>query len=342
MLSFRNVIGAGALAATVMGASAYLMDATPAEACIHPQKEFKYPIKSGAQKGLIFFADGRQEMVIRPGYKVDGEGLEARNDAVEGFTEVAWLVPVPSLPDNYEEVDDKMFGDLEKFTKAELGWPARNARVARDGEPGQDADQPGAQFEESVEVGDYTIQPVKAKGELGALELNGWLEDNGFGTVDAEIMKYYQDNDHYWLAVKLRNPEGLPADGTVKPLQIGFKTDKPVYPIKINEGRGEFDLELWLITNNKVDLDKTRAFGLTTVEQRDVDMEQTNRKTAFNNLPESVRDIAAGVDELKPLKDGDLHCYRFFGAGLNEKTDLGKLKDDLKFEWKPEPVKAED
>ena len=341
MLSFRNILAVGAMAVAVAFGSAFLSSSQPVQGCLHPPREFEYPIKAGAQKGLIFYADGYETMVLRPSYKVEGEGLKVKNDAVEGFTTVAWIVPVPNLPDSYKEADEKMFSKLADFTKpfemiSEDSWKGDPA----DGKLSKEKN--GVEFLEEVKVGDYTIQPVKAKGEIGGIELKGWLTDNGFGGVEDDVLKYYLDNDFYWLAVKLHRAEGLPQNGEVKPLQISFKADAPVYPIKINQGRGSFDLELWVITKKEIDLEKSRAFGLLTIEQQDSMMGQTARKTKFEELPKEVRSVA-DREALKNLKEGEIFCYRFFGAGLDGATNLAKLDTDLKFEWKleqkPEPKK---
>ncbi|MCA8913577.1 MAG: DUF2330 domain-containing protein [Planctomycetes bacterium] len=322
---------AGALSLTAAWA---LIPQPTAEACMHPPREFKYPIKAGAQRGLILFSDGHEELVIRPSYKVEGEGLKVKNDAVEGFTTLAWIVPVPNLPDTYKEADAKLFTELGKFTEPKEPVWRGDPRNAED--PTDDAhdEKEGAEFLEEVKVGDYTIQPVKAKGEIGAVELNGWLKDNGFGEVDAKVMKHYIENSYYWLAVKLHRDEGLPQNGEVKPLQIGFDTDKPVYPMKINQGRGSFDLELWVISADEIDTEKTKAQGLLTVKQKDPAMYQANRKTEYARLPKVVKDLADSDAKLKKLKEGDLYCYRFFGAGMDDKVDLAKLESDLGFPTK--------
>lgn len=341
MISFRNLLVAGSLVGALAFGAALFIETRDAQACLHPEHEFKFPIKAGAQKGLIFFADGREELVIRPSYKVEGEGLKVKNDAVEGFTTLAWLVPVPNLPDTYKEADAKLFSELEDFTRPQ-------ERATRDGRRSlgknwsdEEDSANGVEFLEEVKVGDYSIQPVKAKGEMGALELNNWLSTNGFGSVDEKVMKYYIDNNHYWLAIKLKNDKGLPANGEVKPLRIGFDTDKPVYPIKINQGRGSFDLELWLITAQEIDTEKTKALGLETVEQQDSTMLQKNRKTRFSDLPQVVKDVASDDEGLKKLKAGELYCYRFFGVGVDKDIDLSKLEADLGFSFKAEEPKKD-
>lgn len=336
MISWRTSLAAGAIAAGALFGT-FLFNPESAQACLHPAREFKYPIKAGAQKGLILFADGRQTMVIRPSFTVEGEGLTVKDDAVEGFTTIAWLVPTPNLPEGYKEADAKLFSELSDFTEAEERV-ARNGVKELKGEWDGPTEDQGMEMHEEVKVGDYTIQPIKAKGELGQLELNNWLKNNGFAEVSADVLKHYTDKDYYWLAIKLDNPKGLPADGEVKPLQLSFATEKPVYPIKINHGSGGFDLELWVICGKELDTEKTKAFGLKTVEQQDAMMGQSNRKTRFSRLPSVVKDVAKDDEGLKNLKAGDLYCYRFFGDGLGEDVDLSKLENDLNFSFKEAAV----
>ncbi|MCB9893144.1 MAG: DUF2330 domain-containing protein [Planctomycetes bacterium] len=337
MYSIRKLMITGSLAGAIAFGGALLVDNRTAEACLHPPKEFQFPIKAGSQKGLVFFADGREQLVIRPSYTVEGEGLVVKNDAVEGFNTLAWIVPVPNLPDTYEEADAKLFSELAEFTKP-IEDPAQDDKRNALGNDWHDSEKEkdGAEFLEQVKVGDYTIQPVKAKGEMGGLELNRWLTDNGFGSVDEKVMKHYIDKGYYWLAVKLNNAKGLPANGEVKPLRIGFATDKPTFPIKINQGRGSFDLELWVITSKQIDTDKTKAQGLKTVKQQDDEMVQSNQKTTFSRLPEVVKEVANDDEALKNLKTGDLYCYRFFGAGMDGDCDLSKLDEDFTFTFKEE------
>jgi hypothetical protein len=340
MFTIRNLLLGASLGGALAFSGALMLDNRTAEACIHPPREFKYPIKAGAQRGLVFFADGREELVIRPSYKVEGEGLKVKNDAVEGFTTVAWIVPVPSLPDSYKEADEKLFSSIADFTKP-FDTIGMNG-LADDLDSARKEGRQGAEFLEEVKVGDYTIQPVKAHGELGGIELQGWLKDNGFGKVEDSVLKHYLDNDYYWLDVKLERAEGLPANGEVKPLQMSFKTDKPVFPLKINAGAGEFELELWVISNKEVDTEKTKAFGLQTVAQRDRIMDQKNHKTSFKALPEQARKLIEGEEGLKTLRTGDLYITRFFGTGMNKATDLTKLESDLNFTFLEPETKKKD
>lgn len=334
----RHLLAAVAFGVAAV-AAAPLFVAGPVDACLHPPVEIAYPLKPGTQLALVFFADGRQEMVIRPSYKLElpETGPNAPKDDAHGrLTTLAWVVPVPNVPDSYKEVDASMFTKLREFTPIDMISPL-NSDSPRENRARHSPDQKGVTMLEAVSVGDYTIQPIKAKGELGGLELNAWLKDKGFGEIAAPTLKYYLEKDYCWLAVRIHNAKGLPANGEVKPLQIGFATEKPVFPLKIHAGGNSFDLELWLITGKEIDTEKSKEYGLKTAGQISDLQTQRNQQTTFAELPEKVRAVANDVAGLKSLKTGNVHCVRFFGNGLNKATDLAKLETDLTFEFKPQP-----
>jgi len=308
---------------------------TPAEACLHPAKEFKYPIKAGSQRGLVMFHGGKQHLVVAPGYKVDGvPAAKIKNDAIEGLTSLAMIIPVPNLPESYAEADGNLFDELDEFTEAaEVENTNRVRRGAKglEDSPSED-DQDGATFYESVKAGAYTIQPIKASGEKGGIELNAWLGNNGFGAIGDDLLNYYMENKFYWLAVKLNAEKGLPVSGNLKPLHLTVETEKPFFPLKIRAGEGEFDAELWVICADKLDLDKTKAFGLQTAEQRDNMFYQKNRTAKPESLPKSVKALWSKFEMDK--SPAEINCYRFYGAGLNKGGSLAKLEKDLTFEFK--------
>lgn len=331
-----------------LGALAWLP--TQSNACIHGPEGFKGYVDSGAQRGLVFWDNGREELVIQPAYTINTTALEADEFTDDGmlknFKSFAWVLPLPSLPDKYAEVEPEIFTDLSKFTEVSSRIPEPEKS---DDEAGPviafDESEDEIEFFEALEVGDYVIQPIKAKGEVAGKELSGWLKDNGFGEVDERVMRFYIENDYYWLAMKLSSKDGLPADGSAKPLHISFKTPVPTYPWKIYDKRGEFDIELWVVTRNAIDLTKSRRFGLDTPEQLDDSQMQKNREPSYVQLPESVRAIGDSTNELKALRIGKVFLYRFVGHNIESEAglDLSLLQDELFFEFEkdiaPKPAK---
>lgn len=120
--------------------------------------------------------------------------------------------------DRYVEAEEKLVDDLQKFAAIESDKDWQKGADTRQGGP-EKGEANGAELLEAVQVGNYKIQPIKATGDKGGTELNAWLDDNGFGRVSESVLKFYLNKGHFWLAVKLSKEGGLPANGTVKPLQ---------------------------------------------------------------------------------------------------------------------------
>lgn len=311
------------------------------EASVHPNEDFHHYVDSGAQRGLLFWDNNRQELVIQPGYRINtidiGEDEFTPDGNLEAFTSFAWVLPLPTLPDKYQEVDPGLFDDIAKFTAVESRLPAgsdgRDTSDTGSIISGSDSDE--IEFLEALEVGDYKIQTIKANGEEGKEELADWLKNNGFGEVDERILRYYVEKEFYWVAIKLEAKDGLPPTGQLKPLHVSFESAYPVYPFKINDKQGAFDLQLWVITRDAIDLVKSQRFGIKTPEQNEDHLMQRNRETSYIKLPESVRAIADGSDDLKKLRIGKVFVYRFAGRDLEVEGgfDVALLMDELHFQF---------
>ncbi|MBZ0135699.1 MAG: DUF2330 domain-containing protein [Planctomycetes bacterium] len=308
------------------------------DAGLHGPPGFKGYVDTGAQRGLVFWDNGREELVLQPGWTIATSTLagDEYNDAglLKNFDEIAWVVPLPTLPDRYAAVDADLFDDMDEFAKVvsrvpepEGGSDVDDGPVISDGSETADV-----KMYEVVDVGDYTIQPIKS----GEKELSDWFKSNGFGEFDERVLRWYNQNNYCWLAVKATAKGGLPPDGTLKPLHISFKTPRPVYPYKIYDKRGAFNLELFVVTRDSIDLTKSRHFGIDTPEQAADFRQQKNREVSYIKLPETVRAIADGAEDLKALRASRVCVYRFVGRNIENDElglDLATLQEELHFEF---------
>jgi hypothetical protein len=96
-----------------------------------------------------------------------------------------------------------------------------------------------------VSVGDYAIQPIKARGPESAQALNTWLAENGFSTVPVANMAYYLERRWVWLAIKA-NVSAV--KGELRPLRVAFPSERVVYPLKFSTHQGVFDVTLWVFS----------------------------------------------------------------------------------------------
>lgn len=311
------------------------------QAGIYGPEGFKGYVDNGAQRGLILWDNGRQELVIQPGWTIATATLTGDEYNEEGllknFDALGFVIPLPSVPDKYAAVEPELFDDIEEFTQIASRVPEPEG--GSDVKEGPDIDAGGTSavvMYEVVDVGEYAIQPIKATGEAGGKELNAWFKKHGFGEFDERVLRWYNQHDYCWLAVSAKVPAGLPPEGTLKPLHVSFKTPRPCYPFKVYDKRGAFNLELWVVTRFAVDLTKSRVFGISTPEQIADFREQRNRETSYVRLPETVRALAATSDDLKELRISKVHVYRFAGRNIENEdlgVDLATLQDELHFEF---------
>ena len=320
-------------------AIAFVSHTGTSNACIHPPKGMP-AIDNGAQRGMLFWHNGYQHLVMQPGYSLDTEEMDddkfADDGMVKGFDKIAWLIPVPNLPDLYEEAPATIFQELDKFTEVTARIPdekPENSDIPDFAEDG--GEEEGIEFHEAVDIGDYSIQPLKATGEKGQIELASWLKTSGFAELDDRIIRFYVQRNYVWLAVKL-TPEGnMKPHGDLEPLHVAYASKAPSYPLKINDKGGPFGIELWVVTKDEIDLTKSKHFGLTTPEQYDDFFLQKNRHTPYGRLPESLRGLIKEDEKMKDARKGKIWVYRLQGRGIedDEGLDLGMLQEDLHFEF---------
>lgn len=238
-------------------------------ACMHLPKTYQGSHAQTAQEALIFWSQGRQELVIKVDYRIKpraGEGMPPY---------LAWVIPLPSVPESYREESSALFSDM--FRAWQQHMPRENSKAR----PLSDAVQGGIKLLKRVTVGAYTIQPIKASGTAGAKALNKWLVDNGFGGVSASATRYYVKRGWVWLAIKATLPDqkgestdpfkgkrlrfdgdrGRGKGGSVRPLRISFASKSIVYPLKFSGHQGVFDVNLYVVTEKVLDFSGANSLG---------------------------------------------------------------------------------
>lgn len=214
---------AAALAGTAAALALPLFsDATVAHACACGGY---IPAEDGSgtvtqEKALVRFAgDGTEDIYL---------ALTLDSDVSTG----ALLFPVPDKNATVKAGPKDLFEQLEQATRAPRG------------DTTADAGAPGAG------VGGAAPVEVNSRQNIGPLDvatltatdsgsLQEWLTSNGFATKPAliEQSQVYLDDGWSFMAVRLR-PEadtGKGLNGELDPLHLSFKTDKPVYPMRLSE-----------------------------------------------------------------------------------------------------------
>src|SRR5438477_7139096 len=133
-----------------LAAGILLLVAGTAYPCLHAPSSYKGSLAETSQQALIFWRNGREELILKVDYRLAAQA--ALPD------DLAWVVPVPAVPDDYRVVSPQIF--KEAFELAE----AQHEKSLRDPRKGlQDLQATNARIIQlaSVSVGEYDITPLK-------------------------------------------------------------------------------------------------------------------------------------------------------------------------------------
>ncbi len=181
-------------------------------------------------------------------------GVEGSEDAKRSksnpqdleIKEFAWIVPTPSLPLSYGQVDDLCFHELDDLVPI--------YKLVRTGGGGLGGFGGGAEVGEKKPersllmyapqvTGGYTIQPLRAIGREGVRALKDWPAKNGFQPMNDSSLSYYADRGWTLLAIKAAVKGWKTGQAqTLAPLRISFPTSRIVFPMKMATGKVEATL----------------------------------------------------------------------------------------------------
>ena len=156
---------------------------------------------------------------------------------VPEMSEMAWVVPVPTVPTSYRQEEDQCFKELDDL------FPVYRYATSGGGFGGS-SEKSETRKERSLivyppqTVGDYAVTPLRALGKEGIAALKDWLEENNFAPMSEQALKYYAGNNWTFLAIKVKARElkaGVPQ--ALHPLHVTFRSPKIVFPMKMAEGK---------------------------------------------------------------------------------------------------------
>lgn len=260
-----------------------LSPARTASACCMVPADFSGRISQSLQQGVILFNEGREELVLRIHYRIDGAAMPDR---------FAWVVTTPNEPDAYRVVK-------EDFFDAVRGWaqklveppPPESPRSVKPASAGA-ASPVGLEFGRQVVVGPYDIQPVRALGLEALKGLNTWLSQNGFPTEDPKHMEYFVLNRFTFLCIKIVPPEGrisVDSGGPLPPLHMSFRTPSPYYPLRFSSRQGVFDVGLVVLTGAPFDYSGS-AGSLERLRWKDHDWKR-NVEVLVRSMPPELWEV---------------------------------------------------
>lgn len=222
-----------------------------AQACLHFNKDYKTSIEEGRKIAFLFHDGKFAHMVVKTDVEVRKGRLPKR---------LAWVLPFPTLPTQYEEVDEKVFKELfallneEKLSKAALQRSDRQGVYA-----GNSA--PAFHLHPKVEVGKYRIQPIEILGPSNANDFNNWLMKNHFNPMPMQNQQRYLTKGAVFLAIET-SPNGQQAH--LKPLHISYPSETLSFPLRFTHDTRRFGMDLFVHTTEQFQpLDTPSYFDFT-------------------------------------------------------------------------------
>lgn len=234
-------------------------------ACCMIPKTYSGDVDQSAQQVVVFHHKGHQEMVIRVRpylreFPKDASG----NPEFPKYME--WVITVPSKPTKYALAKEEIFKeavDLDTRLKnlASLQYresmPMSNSAASLDNMMWK-----GLEVSEPINIGEYEITEVKALGLEALTSLNAYLNSRGYNEEDLDHMRWFVENNFTFLCIHITPDAGrsqLSERIELRPLQIGFASERPYYPGKFSSQQGPFALGLTLITSRPLERGRKEA-----------------------------------------------------------------------------------
>lgn len=259
-------------------------------ACLHPPREYPGKLGSKIQEYLLYKTGDEVHLITN-------QNIQSSRELP---SEIAWVIPIPSLPTTYFEESDSLFKELFQVTEPKIKSRAMS--------------NTGFKIHETIYVGKYEIKPLEVLDTASGLEINDWLYSNGFGKVPYAGLKYYLKPHASFLAIRVRGLKGN--SKSLKPLHIVYKSQEVRVPLKFFANAGTFDVYIYTISNGK----KFEA--------------ETDLKTKgiFRSGSAQMTSVSSLESKISGLSKADTVISRFFGSRINSKENkLSKWKEDPVF-----------
>lgn len=221
-----------------------ILSGTGSWACLHYQNSHQFELKEALQEVFLSHDGAEAHMVLR-----------TRLNAQKFPKELAWVIPFPSMPTKYEELDGPFFEELQRNSpEGELsGYGSAGLRKGVEKELGA-----GFKVHQTKSVGGFKIQPIEILNESAGNEFNIWLKKNKFNSMPMALQKIYLKKGAVFLALRmdLSHPRGQ--ELVSRPLHISYKSNELTMPIKFTHDQRAFDLKMYVFSSKNLEgkLDK--------------------------------------------------------------------------------------
>lgn len=226
-----------AAAPRARGDGCYIPRLDPASA----RASYAADISEPEQKAAIAYFDGHERLILQVSYK--GKA-----------SEFVWLVPMPSKP-TVVKCDYPVFDTLHEATLPRLKYSFDVDKRMHDlmhTRGGSVRRAPSVEVMERKALGFYDVAVLRARN---ASDLISWLKTNGYKVKPAlePVLSGYIDRGWVFTTAKIRTGTSV-GEGRLDALQFDFRSDRPIYPLKISSlNPGRTKLLLYVLADHRVD-----------------------------------------------------------------------------------------
>lgn len=215
-------------------------------ACLHYPTSNKIKITEGLQEFFVFHDGENAHMILR---------THVRSSQFP--KEIAWVLPFPTLPAAYKEVDGPLFQELsQQFVSFESNSMQKGRGVTL----GTDGGGAGIKVHDQVQVGGFQIQPIEILKDTGGDELNTWLQKNRFNPMPVDKQKRYLKKGAAFLAIRMKMNKPGETDVLSRPLHVMYPATSIAVPMLFTHEGRTFDIDIYVFSAKEMKTDLSKLY----------------------------------------------------------------------------------
>ncbi len=259
-----------------------------ADGCFFRAKEEQVgnSAESPNQRALIIFDNNRETMVVQVKYQGEANRF-------------SWVLPVPSIPEENSiiTVSDSIFSHLHDITQPKLFIYSTQGK-SKGTMGGRDSGDAEAFYDneviiwENLQVGPYEIAVISSPTSMALIE---WLAKNDYDFPEEaqNIVEFYTQKNWYFVAIRVNVSNQLAKNNStyqagLPAIKMTFKTEKPVFPLRISE--------------------------LTSAEKNEIEIYVVNK---HRMISESYNTVAMNREEVQPVLEKNYYAKNYKPTGIS-------------------------
>ena len=194
----------------------------------------------------------KQEALIIVNEHTDEIKVSIRTHFRNGPTDLAWVIPVPAIPESVEEGSEDIFRKLEEET-APVFWVSKRSYLKCGCGAGESL--PVRQAVDVVDAGIAGIFDYVVLSASDSVSLEDWLSDNKYRIPSnaSPVFRRYVDLGWNWLAIRVRTEVQSQPNLAPHPISYKYRGMNVTYPLAISQlsATDEIEMVLYVLAEHR-------------------------------------------------------------------------------------------